>query len=286
MRFDEPPICGGTTRSTDQKAPKEILSKDLVFFSVGSTDERFTARYEQGAVSVYAAKTTKGIYAAILGIETRYKFFAPDCNLMARLDALTRQQKLILDNGHHSFTHGLPADFGGAVNIRYASGEYISKSDNQSPVITNAANLAIKKLFEEAFKSYPEAPLPDPASIQAIEYHESGPFAEHFLRMEKTAECAVLRSDDAYDGGKSKYHKDAQAPLSAFDRIEADALTFRVFGQGGLTQYHPSNDSDKRFLTYEFADGTRLDVPRIFGIPGKASDIVYETYSYLDSLMK
>lgn len=48
--------------------------------------------------------------------------------------------------------YGLPENFGGSVSIEYASGEKISFSNNQQPILSPNTGLCIKELFSEAMK--------------------------------------------------------------------------------------------------------------------------------------
>lgn len=67
---------------------------------------------------------------------------------------------LAKDNGFHSETHGLPENFAGSVSIEYASGEKISFSNNQQPILSPNTGLCIKELFSEAMKGE-KVSLPD-----------------------------------------------------------------------------------------------------------------------------
>jgi hypothetical protein len=280
---DQPPIpiCGGTTRSQDAAAPMEILSRDLVFFKAGA---EFGHRGMQSRV--YAAKAEKGIYIVIAEEEPRFALLSPDCDFLTRLDTLVREYHLIRDNGHHSHTAGLPEDFGGSIDIRYASGEFISKSDNQSPIISQEADQAIRKTFLDAITSYPRIKLPDPSLIQKVEYREQGKDNYSLLTFSRNGETAKLSSENQYSTSGTIYKKEAQVPSSAFDRIIDDAKKYCLFGLGGVEKYHSSTlQISEQTLTYELSNGSKMVVPYFYGVLGGVSDVVFETERYLSGLL-
>lgn len=281
---EEPPIpiCGGTRHSQDADAPTEILSHDLVFFKAGTEGGRMGMQSR-----VYAAKAEKGTYIVIAEEEPRFALLSPNCDFLSRLDALVREQNLIQDNGYHSRTAGLPADFGGSIDIRYASGEFISKSDNQSPIIPLKADQAIHEIFMDAFVSCPKVQLPDPSLIRKVEYREQGKENYSILTFEREGEAAKLSSENKYSSSDKVYKKEAQVPASAFDRIINDAKKYCLFGLGGVEKYHPSSvQLSEKALTYELSDGSKIVVPYFYGVIGGISNIVFETSCYLEGLMK
>ena len=280
---DEPPIpiCGGTRHSQDTDAPTEIHSHDLVFFKAGTEGGRMGMQSR-----VYAAKAEKGTYIVIAEEEPRFALLSPDCDFLSRLDALVRAQNLIQDNGYHSHTAGLPADFGGSLFIRYASGEFISKSDNQSPIITQKADQAIHKIFMDAITSCPKAELPDPSLIRKVEYREQGNERHSLLTFTLEEETAKLYSENQYSSSGTIYKKEAQVSASAFDRIIDDVKKYCLFGLGGVEQYHASSyQSSEQALTYELSDGSKIVVPYFYGVIGGVSNIVFETRRYLEGLL-
>jgi hypothetical protein len=280
---EEPPIpiCGGTRHSQDADAPTEIHSHDLVFFKAGTEGGRMGMQSR-----VYAAKAEKGTYIVIAEDEPRFALLSPDCDFLSRLDALVREQNLIQGNGYHSRTAGLPADFGGSIDIRYASGEFISKSDNQSPIIPQKADQAIHEIFMDAFSSCPKVQLPDPSLIRKVEYREQGKDNYSLLTFERDGEAAKLSSENKYSSSDKVYKKEALVSASAFDRITEDVKKYCLFGLDGVEKYHVSSfEPSKKALTYVLSDGCKIVVPYFYGVIGGVSDIVFETERYLKSLL-
>lgn len=282
-----PAICGGTDQSRDEKAPSEIHSTDLLLFKIRTGNGFPSHFYSEAQANVYAAKTDRGIFVYSMDPEPRYVLLDANCDFLSRLDALAKEQNLIQDNGWHSFTHGLPDDFGGAVDVRYASGEYISKSDNQSPVITIPADKAVRELFSLAFTEYPRISLPDASEIKAVEHREENQFSHTLLRLESTGIGAKISSEAKYSTSDTVHCHEKDLDASAFDRIREDAVTYCVFGLVGLEKYHPNvTGLGTSSLTYELTDGTHVTIPQVYGIPQGAEKLVFETKLYLDSLLK
>ena len=282
-----PAICGGTDHSHDENAPAEIHSTDLLLFKIRTGNGLSTHFLSEVQANVYAAKTELGIFTYSFEPEPRYALLDANCDFLSRLDTLTKEQCLIQDNGQHSFTHGLPDDFGGAVDIRYASGEYISKSCNQSSVISIPADKAVRELFSLAFTEYPRVSLPDTSEIKAVEHREDSEFRHALLRLESTGDGAKIYGEAKYSTSDTVHQHEKELSASAFDRIREDAAKYCVFGLVGLEKYHPNVVGlGTSSLTYELTDGTRVTIPQIYGIPAGAEKLVSETKLYLDSLLK
>lgn len=257
-----PAICGGTDHSHDENAPAEIHSTDLLLFKIRTGNGLSTHFLSEVQANVYAAKTELGIFTYSFEPEPRYALLDANCDFLSRLDTLTKEQCLIQDNGQHSFTHGLPDDFGGAVDVRYASGEYISKSCNQSSVISIPAD-------------------------KAVEHREDSEFRHALLRLEATGDGAKIYGEAKYSTSDTVHQHEKELSASAFDRIREDAAKYCVFGLVGLEKYHPNVVGlGTSSLTYELTDGTRVTIPQIYGIPAGAEKLVSETKLYLDSLLK
>ena len=161
-RREEPvEMCGGTTSSYDKKAPKRIKSGEMIFFSatsaLGYGDAAPDGREPIAYVSAFAAPAAEGTF---LYLSTGDSFRRRDGksetwalvreDVFSSLVALVREHDLAKNNGYHSTTHGLPENFGGDVDIRYASGERISFSNNQTPVLSLRCGEAIADLFGKA----------------------------------------------------------------------------------------------------------------------------------------
>lgn len=280
--FNEIPVCGGTDRSHDENASAEILSRDLRFFSVDTVSgEDFDPRTR---VIAYAAVAKSGVFISLGGEAPRYTLLAPDCDFMQCLDALAKKWDMATNNGFHSHTHGLPADFGGRLTMRYASGEYVSKSNNQSPILESGAPDAICELFTKALDTYPRAALPSSDDVISLEYREESGHACSLRTFEIREDHVHLFSMDRYSSGGT-YENETDLNLQTFDRIREDARRLCVFGLQGLEEYHPASLrlSDES-LTYVLKDGSRISLPHVYGINESLNGLHFHTKNYLDSL--
>ena len=174
----ETEVCGGTSFSYDPSAPTDIKSDKMTFFSVESA-LGFVHENENDPltfVSAFAAPKGEGSF---LFLETVHGHRGPALrayacvkeNVFPELLKLARDCRLAADNGRHSETHGLPENFGGRIDIRYESGERISVSDNQSPVVDYGTACLIERVFSAAMRGEP-ADVPGVPDISAIRFRE------------------------------------------------------------------------------------------------------------------
>lgn len=177
----KPYECGGKDATLDTKAPKTIKSNKMALFSVTSALNMTLCdgkpRNEAlGFVSAFAAPCGEGTF---LYLETSRSFARHDerdsawalvaGDIFPTLVDIVNKFDLARENGYHSVTHGLPQNFGGSIDIRYDGGEKISVSDNQGPIISNAAAEAIKAAFDKVM-SGEKVSLPSVDEIDKICY--------------------------------------------------------------------------------------------------------------------
>lgn len=206
LKKTEPGMCGGTDATLDTKAPKRIDSEEMTFFQVESVLDDTPGDDDRiGFISAFAAPAGENTFVYLMTGEPfrrgkrRGSWALLKENIFPRLAALVNECDLAAKNGLHSTTHGLPENFGGSVDIRYASGERISFSDNQTRIITRAAGVKIAELFREAM-SGERSPLPDISALKAISYEENrrgGGFTR--------ATLTLLPDGTATNEKKSKY---------------------------------------------------------------------------------
>ena len=261
----DPPQCGGTTSSRDRSAPAVIRSRDMTLFDVTSVLPFPAERYGKegnvvGYVSAYAVPAEGGTF---LLLEERGRRREPNrCaytwrlireNLFPTLADLVIECDLARENGRHSETHGLPENFGGDIDIRYSSGEYISVSNNQSPVLSYESGLRIANLFESTLKKE-EQPLPDLSGLEAVRFYEkrdSGGFSKAALSIRPDGTGVLTRSDrydtTVYDSNRN------------MDANEVEIIKSKVT-QYGVLAWESLPERDYRFggektLTFRFSDG-------------------------------
>ncbi|MBO4763399.1 MAG: hypothetical protein J5485_02055, partial [Candidatus Methanomethylophilaceae archaeon] len=197
LRRTRPGECGGTDSYQDTKAPTTIKSKEMVLFEAASALRCDVPSGKGGEeaidfVSAFAAPSSPGTF---LFLETGCRHRRDDGpefswalirdDLFPELTDLVASLDLARKNGFHSTTHGLPKNFGGSVSIKYASGEKISFSNNQCPILSFDAGKRIADLFKEAM-SRERIPLPDISSLSRIRFYEkrSDGFTEAVLTLD------------------------------------------------------------------------------------------------------
>ena len=177
--------CGGTTETLDRNAPKEIGSHSIKSFCVESciNNRTYGPDATDGTdcpyyIYAFAEPGQEGSFIYFECLEEPYEdsertvgvaYVKED--VFPELDGLVRELGLVSENGHHSRTHGLPQDFGGSVLIRYESGEKISFSDNQAPIISKKSAIRLTSFFKKALKGR-QLPLPDAEKLSSIEFEE------------------------------------------------------------------------------------------------------------------
>ncbi len=272
LKKTKPHECGGTDASIDTRAPREILSEDMILFDVTSTlPETYCSMGPDperiGYVSAFAVPAAAGTF---LFFETGSGFRRRDErksawalvreNVFTALASMTREQKLARSNGFHSETHGLPENFGGDIDIRYAGGERISICDNQSPVLSREEGEAIAALFTGAMRGEP-VPLPDPAALREIRFREDrrgGGFTEARLTIRDDG-TAVNERKSRYDG------PDVYESAKSVSAETVARLREKIAGTGLLAwetlptrEYAPEG---KKILTFLFDGGDEITVP-------------------------
>ncbi len=262
-----PCVCGGTDAYIDTKAPKEITSGDMTLFDVTSA---FRTLAVAGAdrldyVSAFAAPVGDGTFVFL---ETReYSDYDEPHrewallkeNIMPELTALAREHGLAKNNGYHSQTHGLPENFGGSVDIRYASGERISASDNQCPVISYDAGVAIADAFRAALKGERET-LPDLSALTEIRYteeREDGGFTRATLTINPDGTGTNAKTS-RYDG-PAVYENEKPVDAETVAAIRGSIGSCGMLAWADLPESGFKYGSEKT-LAFVFADGGVITV--------------------------
>ena len=185
LKKTAPGTCGGTDAFQDTKAPKKIVSTEMILFDAESAltpplspSREFDAGGKPCFFSAFAAPAGKGTFVFLSTAggfrrkEARTDAWAlTDDPVFPALVATVNEFDLAKRNGYHSMTHGLPENFGGYVDIRYGSGERIGLSDNQSPVVSFEAGQAIIGTFSKAIAGN-RISLPDTAYLREIRFSE------------------------------------------------------------------------------------------------------------------
>ena len=269
-----PVECGGTDATLDTRAPKVIESDQMTFFyatsalnygDISSGDEK--DRAEQIAyVSAFAAPAGKGCFLFLSTDEyfrrygkddRRWAFVKKD--LMPALVSFVREQDLAKQNGYHSTTHGLPENFGGSVDIRYASGERISFSDNQGAILSVKTARALARLFREALRGE-KVPLPPVSALREIRFEENranGGFTHAALTILPDG-TGSNRKSSHYDDPRV-YESTKPVEKETIDAIRKNIEETGVLAWAELPANGYSSDHDKH-MTFRFDDGTEITV--------------------------
>ena len=189
VKRTDPHACGGTNATQNTKAPKEIVSEEMILFNAASALSRGMMNMESAVkpeellsyISAFAVPAKEGVFLFLdkKTVADRYQNKPPVWALVRNsifpsLVQIVKECDLAKGNGYHSFTNGLPQNFGGSVDIRYASGETIRFSNNQCPVLSVEAAGRIADVFETAMQGERIA-LPDIAALQEIHFCENCP---------------------------------------------------------------------------------------------------------------
>ena len=263
------PQCGGKTSSWDQSAPTVIRSRDITLFDVSSSLPVPLDLYRKeepvvGYVSAYAVPAGKGTF---LFLEERNHRRNPDPriytwrlireSLFPSLAELVAECDLARENGRHEKTHGLPENFGGEIDIRYSSGEYISRSNNQSPVLSYETGLKIAGLFETALRKEEQA-LPDLSGLEVIRFYEkrdNGGFSKATLSIRPDG-TGILTRTDRYDD-PTVYENKRDLDAEEIGTIKSKVAQYGVLAWESL----PERDfriGNEKSLSFDFLDGREL----------------------------
>ncbi|MBQ7625282.1 MAG: hypothetical protein IJS65_08405 [Clostridia bacterium] len=179
LRQTKPEMCGGTDATLDKSAPKTINSRDIVYFkafsALGGVPEKGGLEY----LSAFAAPAGENTFIFLEKSDCAFRrrdekdtaWALIKENVLPALADLIKECGLAESNGFHSETHGLPENFGGRVSVKYASGEKISFSNNQSPILSYETGVKAAAFFDRALKCE-RAPLPDLSALTQIRFSE------------------------------------------------------------------------------------------------------------------
>ena len=259
----DPKACGGTRETLDSEAPTVIKSKDMISFDVSSA-LGFDNDYENDIcrISAFAVRAERGTFIS-LTLEKGHRYdFEKTCkvvyveeDIFPTLVELVERHDIAKRNGSHSRTYGLPEDFGGSISVLYASGEAISISNNQSPVISVKAAIDIKNAFEKALEGK-KVSLPAIADLTKIIYDEkrnNGGYTHSELTFLADGKGKVV-SKQKYEDSKvyeSEYEKSAEKIDYIKDQIEKAAM----FSWSDLPQNPIHFNIKESTLTFVFANG-------------------------------
>ncbi|MBR6337478.1 MAG: hypothetical protein IKR76_07065 [Ruminococcus sp.] len=271
-----PNTCGGTYATQRKNAPTEIQSQEMTLFSADSSFTTMVVDINAGEqrvdyICAFAAPAMEGTF---LYLYKRYRFtdtkpetaFVKE-NVMPKLTQLVNEQGMAKGNGYHSNTAGLPENFGGSVDIRYASGEQISFSNNQCPIISYETGQKIIEVFESAMQGE-RISLPDVADIVRIRFDEqrkNGGFTKAELTINADG-TGINKKQSRYDDPKVfESEKPVEPEVVESIRQYIAACGMLAWGSMPCSEF-PLNDN--KHLTFVLKDGTEITVNDSRLLPG------------------
>ena len=145
-------IDGGVvTRNSGEDSPKVIESTDIISFNC---ELSFIAKENEleGKVYKMRAALEDGTVKAKIDWHDRSgngdkAEFEADVSFMSKLQEIVSKYDLAQHNGYTHHVSGLPDMYGDHIDIKYASGESIYASDNQSGFLKAEAAMELLNLF-------------------------------------------------------------------------------------------------------------------------------------------
>lgn len=267
-----PDMCGGTRISQNVNAPREIRSDAMVLFDITSAlnpdpapDGAAPNGFEPLTyVSAFAATAGQGtfLFLSTRGSaqwETKDAWAFVKKDIFSSLAALVRECDLANRNGFYAFTHGLPENFGGSVDIRYAGGERIRFSDNRSPLISSETGMEIVALFSKAMRGK-TVPLPDTAALRSVRFEENrqnSGFTTAVLTIFPDGTGTIDRKSRY--GDPTIYESVTPVGKDTTDAIKKAMADTGILAWTDLPDKEYSLGGDKQ-LSFVFEDGTTVTV--------------------------
>ena len=288
----EPEMCGGTSSSFDDKAPKTILSEEMTFFSATSSFSSYAnrpiadkmKRLPLAYLSAFAAKVDGGCFLLLDRCFGNRRFDKTERDwgivkedVFPALAELVKEHDLAKGNGSYSYTHGLPEDFGGSVDIRYASGEKIGFSNNQVPILHYGFALSVMEIFTKAFRGE-RVQMPDLAGLKQVIYEEkrkNGGFTKAILSLKEDGTGDVERSI-RFDDPKVYEEKDSIDKETVL-KIKGSITNSGILAWAGLP-YKGFMIGNEESLTFIFAGGNEITVTDDRLIPGQLHGSFFEIH--------
>ena len=275
---------GGSSNRTDANAPKVIKSTDLTYFSADCNFITMANAHKYTYIYAYAAKADAGTIVAFRynkdsggsqALQTESMVTLVSGDILSELHQTVTKYDLVRNNGQSNYVNGLPQSFGGSVHAEYSSGEYISFSDNQSPVISpDAADEIIDIIRKYAEKSSVRPLSVD--DIAAVTYSEDRGEANYTIEcLEETK----LMTESRYGADGKIYKSDYDAPADTMDKIR------RIADDNALLYYEGISETEPDFvsianskLTFTMNDGCKIEVRDSMKKPAQAGNCIFDIH--------
>lgn len=279
QKKNDPPVCGGSTDSVDSKAPQTIESKDLIYLNCSSSFVTLANNCEYRRVFVYAAKVDAGALCCVQAGSDSYsrdpmQIAIVSDSILKTLADLAAEGNLVRGNGSFHNTAGLPENFGGSVTARYASGEYISKADNQSPVIAPDLAASFVNAVKQAIRKDTVKHLPKEKDITGFRYEERcSDGAYHIIEWGENR----YREERKFKDLDKIFTHDLQIKsediASLLDKIDA----YRCVGWAGLAERKWDwYDAHKKTLTLFLKKGDSVLITEAMDVPQPMGNLFFD----------
>ena len=278
LKKPRPNMCGGTHATQDVSAPKTIVSYKMTSFDVtsalGYVRDRDDLR-DLGYFSAFAAPCGDGCFLYLQTASGRGRGYNKTSDIAyVKDDIFPSLVKLVNDcnlasgNGYHSKTSGLPENFGGSADIRYESGERISFSNNQSPIIMVQTAIKIVETFEEAMKGE-RIPLPDVSSLNMIKFEEmrkNGGYTKASITINGDGTAKKVKSA-RYDDPQV-YENEYEVPAETVEKLKKIVEDYLMPAWAALPYSGYDHNSNKK-ITFVFDSGEEVTVLGDRLLPGQ-----------------
>lgn len=149
---EQPPEDGGVRHRVDTGAPRVIRSAEITQFSCefSATDRCLGDTPIAGGIFTLRADREKGLIQIRGRSEIAGEYvFCPEDAFFRQLQQTVTRYDFAQYNGQFYTVSGLPPDLGMKLQIRYASGEAIHASNNQSTFLPLEAMEELVALFQK-----------------------------------------------------------------------------------------------------------------------------------------
>ena len=286
-------MCGGLSENIDANAPKEIKSEDMTLFKIETAMQMIGVMISPSGeiitpkpikhnwinfISLYAAKTDGGAFMVVQATDGRdrheFKSGIVSADIFPTLVKLVNENNLAKNNGRHSFSYGLPQNFGGEIQIDYSSGESISISDNRSPMISKDLGSEFYELFTSTI-SESSVPLPDAETITEIRFDSSRDEAYSHITLTDNGDgtCHYTRECRYEDPTVFNDEKTLSAELIEKFRRIAGNCSMLIWDKLPQSSYIPP---EKKSLTFTLSDGKEYVVPNDRLLPNMISHAFFD----------
>ena len=260
----KPGMCGGTDATLDMSAPKRVSSENMVLFRATSAMNRgVSEENDLRFVSAFAAPVAGGIFVFL---QTGKGYHEKTCSfsliredIFPLLVDFVREYDLARQNGYHATTHGLPQNFGGEVDIRYAQGEKISFSNNQQAILSKEEGEEIVRIFSAALTKETVA-LPSLDALASVRFEETrkdGGFTEAVLTVHEDG-TGEIQKKSRYEEGKV-YESTKPVSRETVDAIKKTMVDTGILMWADLPDNGFQSDTQRK-LTFAFVQGNEISV--------------------------